>query len=82
MIGLARGKVKTMPYCYEWKELYMQEEKLLYSIIGDYVIDIEHAFSIAKTIVKVSVILGFAPQKRIRYDKLRDPYFVYLHSSQ
>jgi len=45
MIGLARGIVKVVPYSYEWKELYIQEEKLLYSLIGKYVLDIQHVGS-------------------------------------
>lgn len=45
MIGLARGTVKLLPYNYEWAELYKQEEKLLYSLIGQYIIDIQHVGS-------------------------------------
>jgi GrpB-like predicted nucleotidyltransferase (UPF0157 family) len=45
MIGLARGTVKLLPYNYRWIELYKQEEKLLFSLIGQYVIDIQHVGS-------------------------------------
>lgn len=45
MIGLKRGIVKLVPYTYEWKEEYNKEEKLLYSVIGKYVLDIQHADS-------------------------------------
>lgn len=45
MLGLKRGTVKLMPYDYEWKELYKKEEKLLYSLIGDYIADIQHVGS-------------------------------------
>lgn len=45
MIGLARGTVKVLPYDYRWVELYKQEEKLLYSLIEQYVIDIQHVGS-------------------------------------
>ncbi|MFL0269363.1 GrpB family protein [Candidatus Clostridium radicumherbarum] len=45
MIGLKRGTVKLLPYDYRWVELYKQEEKLLLSLIGEYVIDIQHVGS-------------------------------------
>jgi len=45
MIGLRRGTVKLLPYDYRWVELYKQEEKLLLSLIGRYVIDIQHVGS-------------------------------------
>lgn len=45
MIGLARGSVKIEPYNCSWKEEYSKEEKILQSIIGDYVIDIQHVGS-------------------------------------
>lgn len=45
MIGLARGTVKLLPYSYQWKELYKEEEKLLYSLVGEYVVDIQHVGS-------------------------------------
>jgi GrpB-like predicted nucleotidyltransferase (UPF0157 family) len=45
MIGLARGIVKLLPYNYQWKELYREEEKLLYSIVGEYAVDIQHVGS-------------------------------------
>ena len=45
MIGLARGTVKVLPYSHKWKRSYKKEEELLYSIIGQYVIDIQHVGS-------------------------------------
>ena len=45
MIGLARGTVKIVPYNHKWKEEYKKEEGLLYSIIGEYIIDIQHVGS-------------------------------------
>lgn len=40
IIGLARKKVALFPYNPEWKEAYKKEEKLLYSALGEYVLDI------------------------------------------
>lgn len=45
MIGLARGTVIILPYTVQWKEAYYQEEKLLYSLVGGYAIDIQHVGS-------------------------------------
>lgn len=61
MIGLARGTVKLVPYTYEWKEEYNKEEKLLYSVIGENVLDIQHVGSTsieglcAKPIIDIAV---------------------------
>lgn len=45
MIGLARGTVKIIPYSFEWEDMYRQEEKLLYSLLGESAIDIQHVGS-------------------------------------
>lgn len=45
MIGLARGTVQIAPYSNEWKEAYKQEENILKSLIGNYVLDIQHVGS-------------------------------------
>ncbi|SHE33951.1 GrpB family protein [Clostridium fallax] len=45
MIGLSRKKVKIVPYNNQWKEEYIKEEKLLYSLVGKYVLDIQHVGS-------------------------------------
>lgn len=45
MIGLARGTVKIAPYSLKWKEAYKQEEKLLYDLLGETAIDIQHVGS-------------------------------------
>ena len=61
MIGLKRGVVKLVPYTYKWKEEYVKEEKLLYSVIGKYALDIEHVGSTsiegldAKPIIDIAV---------------------------
>jgi len=61
MIGLKRGIVELAPYTYEWKEEYNKEEKLLYSVIGKYVLDIQHVGSTsiegldAKPIIDIAV---------------------------
>lgn len=45
MIGLARGTVKVVPYSFNWKEIYKEEEKLLYHLLGETAIDIQHVGS-------------------------------------
>ncbi len=45
MIGLARGTVKIVPYSFNWKEIYKEEEKLLYHLLGKTAIDIQHVGS-------------------------------------
>jgi len=45
MIGLARGIVKVVPYSFNWKEIYKEEEKLLYHLLGETAIDIQHVGS-------------------------------------
>jgi GrpB-like predicted nucleotidyltransferase (UPF0157 family) len=42
MIGLPSGKVKIVPYTELWKKAYQDEEKLLWRVIGEFVIDIQH----------------------------------------
>jgi GrpB-like predicted nucleotidyltransferase (UPF0157 family) len=61
MIGLKRGTVKLVPYTYKWKEEYEKEEKLLYSVMGKYILDIQHVGSTsiegldAKPIIDIAV---------------------------
>jgi GrpB-like predicted nucleotidyltransferase (UPF0157 family) len=47
MLGLNRDVVRLTPYRQEWKELFVQEKALLHSLIGEYVIDIQHIGSTA-----------------------------------
>lgn len=42
MIGLARGIVKLAPYQMEWPSLFEQEADLLYSVLGESALHIEH----------------------------------------
>ncbi|WP_205665661.1 GrpB family protein [Anoxybacter fermentans] len=42
LLGLKRGIVKLHPYTNEWKRLYEEEKNLLWSSIGNYVVDIQH----------------------------------------
>jgi len=45
MIGLPSGTVKIVPYTEEWERLFEDERRLLWSVIGNYVIDIQHVGS-------------------------------------
>ena len=42
MIGLPSGKVKIVPYSELWKKAFEDEEKILWNVIGEWVIDIQH----------------------------------------
>ncbi len=61
MIGLARGTVKVVPYTYQWRTEYVKESGLLKSVIGQYVLDIQHVGSTsiegldAKPIIDIAV---------------------------
>ena len=63
MIGLPRGTVKLVPYSSEWESLFAEEERLLRSSIGAYVVDIQHVGSTAipgleaKPIIDIAVAL-------------------------
>ncbi|WP_346886918.1 GrpB family protein [Clostridium sp. UBA1056] len=45
MIGLSRGIVKLAPYTDQWKDEFNKEKNLLSSVVGDYVLAIEHVGS-------------------------------------
>lgn len=45
MIGLSRGIVKLAPYTNQWKDEFNKEKNLLSSVVGDYVLAIEHVGS-------------------------------------
>ena len=47
MLGLNRNVVRLTSYRQEWKELFEQEKELLESLIGEYVVDIQHIGSTA-----------------------------------
>ncbi|WP_252504640.1 GrpB family protein [Sporosarcina sp. Marseille-Q4943] len=47
MLGLNKDVVALTPYRQEWKELFLQEKVLLESLIGEYIVDIEHIGSTA-----------------------------------
>lgn len=47
MIGLGRETVKVVPYNLKWQEIYQEEEKLLYHLLGKWALDIQHVGSTA-----------------------------------
>jgi len=47
MLGLNKDVVALTPYHKEWKELFIQEKALLESLIGKYIVDIQHIGSTA-----------------------------------
>ncbi|WP_291583876.1 GrpB family protein [Clostridium sp. UBA6640] len=83
MIGLKRGIVKLAPYTYEWKEEYNKEEKLLHSVIGKYVLDIQHVGSTsiegldAKPIIDIAVAVESLDKVECFKDLLEDMGYQY-----
>ena len=53
-------KVELLPYNPKWKKLYKKEEKLLYSAIGEYVLDIQHVGSTSIPGCKAKPIIDIA----------------------
>src|SRR4030042_2890085 len=68
VIGLQRKKVKLLSYNSAWKRLYKEEEELLNSAIGKYVLDIQHVGSTSIPGAKAKPIIDIA----IGVRKLKD----------
>lgn len=47
LLGLGKSEVKLVPHNDEWAEFFQQEKELLNSIIGEFVLGIEHIGSTA-----------------------------------
>jgi len=60
IIGLRRKKVKLFSYNPTWKKLYKEEAKLLRSVIGKYVLDIQHVGSTSIPGAKAKPIIDIA----------------------
>ncbi len=57
IIGLPKKKVKLYSYNPKWQSLYKKEEKLLRSVIGKYVKDIQHIGSTSILEIKAKPII-------------------------
>ncbi|MCX6764168.1 MAG: GrpB family protein [Candidatus Nealsonbacteria bacterium] len=60
IIGLQRKKVKLLPYNPNWEKLYKKEEKLIRSVIGEYIKDIQHVGSTSIPGAKAKPIIDIA----------------------
>ena len=71
MIGLGRGVVKLAPYTAEWKRLFEGEKALLQTVIGRYVLDIQHVGStsipgmLAKPIMDICIAVAGFEEARV-----------------
>ena len=71
MVGLQRGIVKLAPYAAEWKRLFEEEKALLQTVIGQYVLDIQHVGStaipgmVAKPIIDISIAVASFEEARV-----------------
>jgi GrpB-like predicted nucleotidyltransferase (UPF0157 family) len=71
MIGLQRGIVKLAPYAAEWKRLFEEEKALLETVIGQYVLDIQHVGStavpgmVAKPIIDIGIAVASFEEARV-----------------
>ena len=71
MLGLEQGVVKLIPYTIEWKRLFEKEKAQLQSVIGQYVLDIQHVGSTsipgmaAKPILDIGIAVRDFEEARI-----------------
>lgn len=60
IIGLQRKKVELFSYNPAWKKLYQEEAKILRSVIGKYILDIQHVGSTSIPGAKAKPIIDIA----------------------
>ena len=83
MIGLKRGVVELKPYNPKWKELYVQESKIISSQISDFLVDIQHIGStaipgiMAKPIIDIAVAINSLENIGKIIEPLREIGFIY-----
>ncbi|MCG7343185.1 GrpB family protein [Sporosarcina sp. ACRSL] len=76
MLGLNKDVVALTSYRDEWKELFAQEKNLLESLIGEYVVDIQHIGSTATEGIAakpmLDVLIGVSSLDDVKkFDKYR-----------
>jgi len=60
IVGLQRKKVVLSPYNFEWKKIYEKEKALLFSVLGNQALDIQHVGSTSVPGVKSKPIIDIA----------------------
>lgn len=64
MIGLEKGIVKLSPYTEEWKLLFEKEKANLQTVVGSYILDVQHVGStsipgmLAKPIIDIAIAVA------------------------
>jgi len=87
IIGLKRKKVRLFSYNPVWEKLYKGEEKLLRSVIGKYVLDIQHVGSTsipgakAKPIIDIAVGVKNLKNGEKCIKSLKQSGYEYKHSA-
>ncbi|SEP99516.1 GrpB family protein [Piscibacillus halophilus] len=75
MLGLQKGEVKLVPHNPEWIKQFNQEKELLESLIGDYILGIEHIGSTAIEEIHakpiIDIMIGLKPLNNARDISLR-----------
>ncbi|MGP4071156.1 GrpB family protein [Piscibacillus sp. B03] len=75
MLGLQKGEVKLVPHNPEWTTNYQQEKALLESLVGEYIVGIEHIGSTAINGIKakpiIDIMIGLQPLDNARDLELR-----------
>lgn len=87
MIGLKRGIVELSPYTDEWKKLYDKEEKIILSLVKDYIINIQHVGSTsitglnAKPIIDIIIGIKTFDYLPIIIEKFENNGYIYRPES-
>ena len=82
LLGLERGVLGFSIYRDEWKDLYQSERKLILSVIGNDIIDIQHVGStavpvmIAKPILDIGIAVDDFEKARVFEKKEKKKYLV------
>lgn len=85
MLGVNKGEVKLVAHSNNWEEYYTKEAVLLYSLIGEHVVDIQHIGStaipgiIAKPIIDILIgVKNLNDVERFDKNKLKQEGYYYL----
>jgi GrpB-like predicted nucleotidyltransferase (UPF0157 family) len=71
MIGLEKGVVRLSPYTPEWRQLFEVEKAIIQTVVGAYILDIQHVGSTsipgmpAKPIVDIGIAVANFEEARV-----------------